>query len=208
MENIITVTFKEEGDAYRAFSELKRDMVNTSCTITQMALVKKKNGQIITCEGFDTGITTTDDTYKGGLIGMLVGILGGPLGMLLGGSVGALIGTAIDSNDSNNNLSLIEEVSRKLNEDEVALVALVMETGGEMLDARLEPYQATILRQDAAAVAQEIEEAKKLQKEMETEARARLRETKKEEKKQEIEDKRQKIRTEIEAFRNRFNTKN
>ncbi|MGN0288917.1 MAG: hypothetical protein ACI4DQ_04765 [Lachnospiraceae bacterium] len=45
MENVVTVIFNEEGDAYRAFSELKQDLVNTSCTITQMALVKKITGK-------------------------------------------------------------------------------------------------------------------------------------------------------------------
>lgn len=204
MENVVTVIFNEEGDAYRAFSELKQDLVNTSCTITQMALVKKNNGQIVTCEGFDTGITTTDDTQKGGLIGMFIGILGGPLGMLFGSSVGLLIGSAIDIGDSNNNLSLIEQVSQKLDEGEVALVALVMETGTQMLDARLQPYQATIIRHDAAVVAQEVEEARKLQKEMADEARKKIRDAKKEERKQEIEEKRKKIHADIEAFKSRF----
>lgn len=204
MENVVTVIFNEQGDAYRAFSELKKDLVNTSCTITQMALVKKTNGQIVTCEGFDTGITTADDTHKGGLIGMFIGILGGPLGMLFGGSVGALIGSVIDSGDSSNNLSMIEQVSQSLNEGEVALVALAMETGTEMLDARLQPYQVTIIRQDAAIVAQEVEEAKALQKEMETEAKTRMREAKKAERKQDIEEKREKIRADFETFKNRF----
>ena len=205
MENVVTAIFKEEGDAYRAFSDLKHDLINQSCTITQMALVKKKNGQTVTCEGFDTGINTTDDTRMGGLIGMFVGILGGPLGMLFGGSVGALIGTAIDSNDSNNSLSMIEQVSRQLDEGEVALVALAMETGTEMLDARLQPYQATIIRHDAAVVAQEGEEARKLQKEMAAEAKARMREAKKAEKKQDIEEKREKLRADFESFKERFN---
>lgn len=204
MENVVTVIFNEEVDAYRAFSELKRDLINNSCTITQMALVRKKGGQIVTCEGFDTGITTTDDTHKGGLIGMFVGMLGGPLGMLFGSSVGALIGSAIDANDSSNSLSLIEKVSQKLNEGEVALVALTIETGTEMLDARLQPYHATIMREDAAVVAQEVEEAKKLQEEMYAEAKKKMREAKKAERKQDIEEKRKKIRSDYEAFKDRF----
>ena len=121
-----------------------------------------------------------------------------------GGSVGALIGSVIDSGDSSNNLSMIEQVSQSLNEGEVALVALAMETGTEMLDARLQPYQVTIIRQDAAIVAQEVEEAKALQKEMETEAKTRMREAKKAERKQDIEEKREKIRADFEAFKNRF----
>lgn len=58
----------------------------------------------------------------------------------IGSSVGALIGSAIDANDSSNSLSLIEKVSQKLNEGEVALVALTIETGTEMLDAIFYPH--------------------------------------------------------------------
>lgn len=62
-----------------------------------------------------------------------------------------------------------------------------------MLNARLQPYQTTIIRQDAAVVAQEVEEAEKLQKEMAAEAKKKMREAKKAKKKQEIEEKRKKF---------------
>lgn len=200
MENIVTAIFEVESEAYQAFSQLKQDMVNTSCVITQMALVKKQNGRIIPCEGYDTGLESTDDTWKGGLIGSLVGILGGPLGVLLGGSMGVLIGGAVDANDSGKNLSMIEKVSEKLADGEVALIALAKETSEVMLDARLGTFHTTILRHDAAVVAQEVEEARELQKELAKEAKRKMREAKK----QEIEAKRAKLQADFEDFKKKF----
>lgn len=200
MENVVTVIFNVESEAYQAFSDLKH-LISESCTITQMGIVKKQNDRILLCEGYDTGIDTTDDTQKGGLIGSLVGILGGPLGVLLGGSVGVMIGSTVDANDAQKNASLLEKVSSMLEEGDRAIVALAMEKDESLLESRLKPYDTTIIRHDAAVVAQEVEDAQKLQKEMEKEAKERLRRAKKEERKGEIEAKRAKIRADFEKFK-------
>lgn len=199
MENVITVIFNVESEAYQAFSDLKH-LISESCTVTQMGIVKKQNGRIQLCEGYDTGIDTTDDTQIGGLIGGLVGVLGGPLGVLLGGSVGLMIGGAVDAKDEQKNVSLLERVSSMLGEGDRAIVALAMERDETFLETRLKPYDVTIIRHDAAVVAQEVEDAQKLQKEMAKEAKEKLRRAKREEKKGEIEAKRAKIRADFEKF--------
>lgn len=200
MEQVVTVVFKVESEAYQAFSQLKRDMTNHSYIITQMMLVKKENGLIIPCETSDSGITTTDDTLKGGLIGMLAGVLGGPLGMLFGSSTGALIGFIKDAGDAEKIVSMAEQVSRALKEGDTALIALVREENPELLDGRFQSFETTILRQDAAVVAQEIEEAKELQKEIEKAADLKAREMKKADRKQKIEEKRVQIQAEFEKI--------
>lgn len=200
MENVVTVIFNVESEAYQAFSDLKH-LISESCTITQMGIVKKQNGQIQLCEGYDTGIDTTDDTQKGGLIGSLVGILCGPLGVLLGGSIGMMIGGVVDANDAQRNVSLLEKVSSMLGEGDRAIVALAMEMDETFLETRLKPYDVTIIRHDAAVVALEVEDAQKLQKEMEKEAKEKFRRAKKEEKKSEIEEKRAKIRADFERLK-------
>lgn len=204
MENIISVIFSDPNEAYRAYSEIKSDLVNQSCTITQMVLVKKQGGQIVQCEGYDTGITTTDDTSAGGLIGMCVGILGGPIGMLFGGALGMLVGSAVDLDDSIRSTSLLEHVSNSLDEGEVALIALAMEANEDMLNARLSPYQVEIVRWDAAEVANEIQAAKEVQKEMQKVAKEKLRAAKKDARKEEIEEKREKLRAHFDDFKKKF----
>lgn len=204
MENVIMVLFDVESEAYQALSELKRDPINSSYTISQIGLVKRQNGRILPCEGFDSGVDTRDDTAMGGLIGGLVGIWGGPIGVLFSGSVGALVGSAIDSDDAARNISMLEKVSEKLLDDQVALVALIQENDESAFDQRVSKFKTEILRWDAAVIAAEVEEAEKLEKEMQKVAREKLRAQKKEERKQDLEQKRNEIRADIEAFKEKF----
>lgn len=204
MENVVMVLFEVESEAYQALAELRRDAVNPSYTISQIGLVKKQDGRILPCEGFDSGVDTRDDTAKGGLIGSLVGILGGPLGVLFSGSVGALIGTAIDTNDAVKNKSMLERVSEKLQDNQVALTALIQESNESAFDYRVSKFKTEILRWDAAVIAEEVEEAEKLEKEMRKSAKAKLREERKEDRKQELDKKRAEIRADFDAIREKF----
>lgn len=201
MENVVAVLFEVESEAYQALAELKKNAVNEVFTISQVGLVKKKDGRILPYEGFDSGVDTRDDTVKGGLIGGLIGIFGGPLGVLFTGSLGALIGSAVDSGDAQKNLSMLERVCEKLEDDSVMLIALVQETDEDILNGRLSKFKTEILRWDAAVIAMEVEEAQKLEKEMQKLAKERMREQKKEERKQEREQRRAKIQADFEALK-------
>ena len=201
MESIITAVFSVESEAYQAITELRNRAVTDEYAVLQAALIKKENGQIVPCDGYDTGINTTDDTLAGGLIGGLVGILGGPLGILLGGAWGSLIGSTIDAGDAADSLSLIEAVSSKLEDGETALIALVSEESSAAFDNALSKFNVRIERRDAAVVAQEVEDARELEEEMQKEARRKMREAKKAEKKEKIEEKRAKVKADIEAFK-------
>ena len=201
MENVVAVLFDVESEAYQALAELKKNAVNEAFTISQMGLVKKKSGRILPYEGFDSGVDTWDDTAKGGLIGSLIGIFGGPLGVLFTGGIGALLGSAIDSSDAQKNTSMLERVCEKMEDDSVVLIALVQETDEDIFNGRLSKFKTEILRWDAAAIAMEVEEAQKLEKEMKKLAKERMRQQKKEEHKQDWEQKQAKIRADFEALK-------
>lgn len=204
MENVVMVLFDVESEAYQALAELKRDAVNIWYTISQMGLVKKQNGRILPCEGFDSGVDTRDDAVIGGLIGGLVGILGGPLGVFFSGSIGALIGNVKDTFDAEKNISMLEYVSEKMQEDQVALIALLQEEDGKDFDRMVSKFRTEIFRWDAAVIAAEVEEAEKLEREMQKQVRDRMRNQKKEEHRQSIEEKRNKIHADMEAFKEKF----
>ena len=197
MEKIISAVFKVESEGYQALTELRRTPVTEDYAVTQAALVKKENGRIIPLDAFDTGAETRDDTAVGGLIGMLVGVLGGPFGMLLGSSIGMLTGSAIDTGDASHNASLIEMVTEQLTDGEVALIALEQETEEGSAQRMLSKFDVTVVEEDAAQVAEEVEEAVHAQKEMEKEARAKLREAKKADRKQKIEQNRAKLQADF-----------
>lgn len=204
MENVLMVLFEVESEAYQALAELRHDAVNSSYTISQMGLVKNKEGRILPCEGFDSGVDTRDDMVKGGLIGGLLGILGGPIGMLFTGSMGALIGSVKDSSDAEKNVSMLERVSGKMEEGNVALIALVQEEDESILNRCLSKFKTETIRWDAAVIAEEVEEAQKLEKEMKRQAKERMRDQKKEEYRQNLEQKRAKIHADFEMLKERM----
>lgn len=204
MENVLMVLFEVESEAYQALAELRHDAVNSSYTISQMGLVKNKEGRILPCEGFDSGVDTRDDMVKGGLIGGLLGILGGPIGMLFTGSMGALIGSVKDSSDAEKNVSMLERVSGKMGEGNVALIALVQEEDESILNRCLSKFKTETIRWDAAVIAEEVEEAQKLEKEMKRQAKERMRDQKKEEYRQNLEQKRAKIHADFEMLKERM----
>ena len=197
MENVIAVLFSEENEAYRAFSEIKQSMINQSCIVAHLALLKKKDGHITLADAADSGVTTTDDTRFGGMMGMLIGILGGPLGMLFGMAMGSLIGRIKDVGDARQGISLIEQVTTKLSDGDVALIALAQENDETMLNAKLSPYKVAVTRYPAAEVAAEVEQAVKLQEELASDAKKKLREAKKAQIREKIVKKGEEIREEF-----------
>lgn len=197
MENVVSVIFKVNSEAYQAFSTLKKNMITNDYVISQMALLQKENGRLAAQDVCDSGINTTDDTRRGGLIGMLIGVWTGPLGMLLCGSYGALFGSIHDSKDAIQNLSMMELVGNRLEDGDTALVLLASEVRESGLNTQFSAFDTEIIRYDAAVVSQELDDAVALQKELEKEARQKSRESKKQERKADIEARRSKIK---EAF--------
>lgn len=204
MEKIISVIFKVESEGYQAITELKKAPITDNYTVTQAVLVRKESSSIKILDSFDTGVETRNDTAIGGLIGGFVGILGGPLGMLLGGSFGALSGSVIDMDDAARNVSLIEMVTQQLVEGEVVLIALEQEAEEGAAQKMLSKFDVSIVEEDAAEVAEEVERAIEAQKEMERQAREKLREAKKEERRQKVEEHRAKLSADFEAFKAKF----
>ncbi len=177
-ENLVLVNYKVESEAYQALSELKRDTANANYTISQAVIVKRENGQLNTMDGFINGKDANDDTVTGSLIGGLVGILGGPIGILLGGSVGMLIGGAVDASGLVKDASLLEKAGDSIAEGETAIILLAQEEYETALTAKLNDFDVTITRFDAAEVAAEVEHAREVECQMAKETREKLREEK------------------------------
>ena len=159
-ENIVIVNYKVESEAYQALSQLKRDTANSNYTISQAVIVKKVNG---------------DDAWTGSLVGSLIGILGGPIGILLGGSVGMMIGGAVDASDAAKNASLIEKAGDCITEGETAIILLAQEKYETALTAKLNNFDVSITRMDAAEVAAEVKHAQEVEHQMAKDAREKMR---------------------------------
>ena len=204
MDNIIMAVFPVESEAYQAFSELKRDPEGTDYLVSQAVLVKKDGKAFKTCESFDTGAESTDDTMRGSLIGACVGFLAGPVGMLLGMSLGGLTGAVVDTDDVLHNASLLESIAAKLTDGATAILALAQEEAAAV-DGKFTKFNAAVSRYDAAAVEEEIEAAAKAQRELARQTRAALRAEKGEERKARVEQLRQKIKGDFDALKSKVN---
>ena len=170
-ENVVLANYKVESEAYQALSELKRDTANANYTISQAMIVKRENGKLNVMDGFVNGMTTGDDTWMGGLLGGLIGILGGPIGVLLGGSVGMLVGGAVDAGEMAGDTSLLEKAGDSIADGETAIILLAQEEYETALTAKLNDFDVSITRLDAA----EVEHAKEVERQMAKETREKLR---------------------------------
>lgn len=186
-ENVFVVKFSVESEAYQAFSELRSASLTNDYVISEAFLVRNEGGKIIDKDVFDSGIETTNDISAGTLIGTLVGIIGGPTGMLLGMGTGMLVGSAFDAIDIADNSLLIGQVSSSVEDGETAIILLVSETNEGSFTQAMSKYHTTVLKFDAAEVAEEVEEAMKLELQLRKEASQKMLEAKKAEHKENVE---------------------
>ena len=67
MDNVVLVTFEDEGKAYEEFNRLKDNEATADFTILEMAVVKNVDGAIMVPDGFQDGYDETDNTAFGGV---------------------------------------------------------------------------------------------------------------------------------------------
>ena len=163
MENVLTVVFNVESEAYQAFSDLKAFKTDNHTQIAQIALVKNDLGNICIKDSIDYDDTSRDYAIIGGILGGLIGILSGPLGVIFGYGIGSIAGAAGGGMTDASDNSLIEEVTCKLLDGDVAVVALVNEEDENVLNHVFAPYKTDIMRWDALSLAREVEIAGKVQ---------------------------------------------
>lgn len=169
-ENLLVVNFDVESKAFQTFSDLKQATEADNYFVSQGAIVKKEAGKVLVKDGFDTNLSSVDDTLKGGLIGGLIGLIGGPLGVLLGGSVGALIGDSKDTEECLKDLVVLGRVGELLVEGETALILLAEEKDDAALTEKLNACGATVTVLPAAEVEKEIERAAEAEEKREKKA--------------------------------------
>ncbi len=158
-QNVVTVIFNVESEAYQAFTELRNKPAGEGFVVAEAALLKHAGETIEVAGAIDPVGVTSNDSATGLLVGSIVGILGGPLGVLLGGAVGGIVGSSVDAGDAVDSASMLQVTASKLYEGETAIVALVQEEE-PAFDAPFAKYETTIIRHFAADVFDEVEKAR------------------------------------------------
>ena len=151
-ENVLIVYFDIESEGYQALTEMRQDAFsqNNSILIEQASLIKRENGTIIEKDVFHKN--TGDGIVIGTIIGSFLGVIGGPLGVLLGMGVGATIGSLSSLDDAEENEGFLHSVTSRLQDNDVAIIAVVQEEDEAQLDGFFAKFDTTIVRYDAHVI--------------------------------------------------------
>ena len=204
-ENVLIIYFNVESEGYQAFSEISHSAFSKdkSTLIEQASLIKREKGNIIAKEVLHNGKERNEDIIVGSIIGGFLGVLAGPLGVLLGMGVGATL-TSLSFNDDEENTGLIHSVTSRLQDNDIAILAVVQEENEAILDEYFAKFDTTIVRYDAHVIEEEIEYAEKLQKDLVHQARVQMRQKRSEERKRIADQKRAYIQARFEALKEKL----
>jgi uncharacterized membrane protein len=174
-ENVISVSFPEEANAYEALARLKELASKDDVSVHGAAVVtREQDGKITVKEQF--GDESWQDTAGGGLLGLLVGVLGGPLGVLIGGVSGVVVGSLFDQDTDDHTKSVLGEISSSIRVGPPGLLADVSEPGPEAVDAVMAHLGGTVIRRSESDVEMELAAAEDAHREAKEKATKELRE--------------------------------
>ena len=194
--NVVITIFDVESEAFQAFTELRGKSAGEGYIVPEAALIKNAGGTIQVLDAFgygdpDAGMTT------GIVIGSLVGVLGGPIGVILGAATGAWAGAVSDSGRAIDASSVVAVVASKIYEGEIAIAALVQEDE-PAFDAVFEGYATTIVRYDAADIADDVDRLYDLGAEISNQVLQEVKADRKEERAEHREERRANILAQLE----------
>lgn len=192
--------FDVASEAYQAFSELRAANAGENYFVPEAALIKNVDNKaevvdFFTTAAADEGLTT------GVVVGSLAGVLGGPIGVILGASMGAWAGSLTDAGRAVDNMSVVAVVADKIFAGETAIAALVCEEE-PAFDAAFANYQTTILRFDAADIADDVERLYELQSAISAEVVQEIKADRRAARADRLAERRAKIAEQLEAYGN------
>ena len=144
MERMLVVVFDNEKRAYEGRSALTQLQKDGSITIYAGAVVAKHaDGTVDVKQLDDFGPA---GTLGGTAVGSLIGLLGGPVGMAVGAASGLALGTIYDVETARVGSDFLDDVSKTLTPNKVAVVAEVEEEWTTPVDTRMEQLGGTVFR--------------------------------------------------------------
>jgi len=154
MERMLVVVFDNEKKAYEGKTALAQLQAEGDLTIYQGAVILKHADGTISVKQIDDSAPI--NTLTGTAVGALIGVLGGPVGMALGAAGGAGIGVLYDADTLQVGEDFVEDVSKSLAPNKVAVVAEVDEAWTTPVDTRMEAIGGTVFRRALWAVQEQV----------------------------------------------------
>ena len=145
MERMLVVVFDNEKKAYEGESALKQLEREGGLTHLRGSGGRQARGRHHQRQA-DRRIRTDRHRWPGRPSGGLIGLLGGPVGLAIGAASGLALGALYDVGDARVGENFLDDVSKSLTPNKVAVVAEVEEEWTTPVDTRMEALGGTVLR--------------------------------------------------------------
>lgn len=156
MDRMLIVVFDSENKAYEGKKALlELDKEGSISVYGHAVLAKSADGKTFLKQGDDVGPL---GTLAGTALGSLIGLLGGPVGVALGAAAGLGAGFATDLHNARISSDFVDDVSKTLQPNRVAVVAEVEEDWITPVDSRMEALGGTVLRRALSEVEDTVDE--------------------------------------------------
>ena len=144
MERMLVVVFDNEDKAYEGRSTLRRLAAEGSIAVyADAVVVKHADGTASVRQHEDFGPV---GTLMGTSVGSLIGLLGGPAGLAIGAASGLTLGAMFDLDNARVGEDFVDDVSRSLTPNKVAVIAEVEEDWTTPVDTQMEALGGTVIR--------------------------------------------------------------
>jgi uncharacterized membrane protein len=156
MDRMLVVVFDNESKAYDGKKALLQlDGEGSISVYAYAVLAKHADGTATVKQGDDSGPI---GTLLGTSFGSLIGLLGGPVGLAIGATAGIAVGAAADLNNARIGEDFIDDVTKMLVPNRVAVVAEIEEDWTTPVDTRMEAIGGSVFRRALSDVKQTIHE--------------------------------------------------
>jgi uncharacterized membrane protein len=155
MDRMLVVVFDNESKAYEGKKALLQlDYEGSISVYAYAVLAKHADGTATVKQGDDSGPL---GALVGTAWGSLLGLLGGPIGLAVGATVGLTTGGIFDLNDARIGQDYVEDVTKVLLPNRVAVVAEIDEEWTTPVDTRMEAIGGTVFRRALSDVRDRVD---------------------------------------------------
>src|SRR5260370_13714700 len=156
MDRMLVAVFDNGSKAYEGKKALLQLDGEGSITAYGYAVVaKNSDGTTTVKQGDDSGPL---GTLTGTALGSLIGLLGGPVGVAIGAAAGLAAGATVDLNNARISDDFIDDVTKVLLPNRVALIAEIEEDWTTPVDTRMEAIGGIVFRRALSDVKHTIHE--------------------------------------------------
>jgi len=156
MDRMLVVVFDHETKAYEGKSALRQLEKEASIALYASAVVLKHADGSVSVK--DEAVAPPLGTLVGTPTGAIIGLLGGPVGVAAGATAGLLIGGLVDIDNARVGEDYVEDVSRALAPNKVALIAEIDEEWTTPVDTRMQALGGVVFRRALWEVRDQVDD--------------------------------------------------